>query len=43
MFNSDYCNNTLGELPLRVGWGKKLLKRVGKFDNSSEGLIFLLD
>ena len=32
-----------GELPLRVGWGKKLPRRVGKFDNSSEGLTFLLD
>ena len=33
----------LGELPLRVGWGKKLPMRVGKVDNSSEGLTFLLD
>ena len=32
-----------GELPLRVGWEKKLLKRVDRFDNSYEDLIFLLD
>ena len=33
----------LGELPLRVGWGEKLPRRVGRFDNSSKGLTFLLD
>ena len=33
----------MGELPLRVGWGKKLPRWVGRFDNSSEGLTFLLD
>ena len=31
------------ELPLRVDWEKKLPRRVGRFDNSYEGLIFLLD
>ena len=29
-----------GKLP---DWGKKLLKNVGRFDNSYEGLTFLLD
>ena len=31
------------ELPLRVDWKKKLLRRVDRFDNSYESLIFLLD
>ena len=40
---NSWTFDKMGELPVRVGWGKKLVKRVGRFDNSYEGLIFLLD
>ena len=33
----------IGRITLKGRLGKKILKRVGIFDNSYEGLVFLLD